>query len=346
VPVRIFFRGLVLFSAPNDGEPGRIVAELISDGGVKDQKPPHPHHHQAEIQILTGNGPVGPKPIVRGSTIAIRAPADAKDNNVVRRSPSWENFVPKLANVLRQDRTRTKDDNYLHSTVVINGGMLRVRNVVIWDQSGFPLEPGVLNGTGPATPAELKFLGSDVRGHMANECVVEILEANTVAIEGYKEMKEEEETRLTGRKPDKDPGRSVNAGHEVRGEGNPFTSPDTVEILINNYEHQRLSPTPWGMDFQWLFRRAGYSPINLSGGEFNDLRDFVADFGQPNQEGKRPWQEDLDTLLPDPGSGFPFPYIIRNGLTPLKPLGRSTSTEIDSRPVCVPGEDDTTTGGH
>ena len=36
----------------------------ISDPGANDK---HPHHHQAEISILTGNGPVGPKPIQGGA---------------------------------------------------------------------------------------------------------------------------------------------------------------------------------------------------------------------------------------------------------------------------------------
>jgi len=213
-----------------------------------------------------------------------------------------------------------------------------VRNVVIWDASGFPLVAGP-NGTLPATAAPLKFVESEVQGHMANECVVEILDADSVNISKFEDLDPKREQDLTGRVPI--PGQSVNGTHRPPGSGNPITSPNTIEILINNYEYQRIKPTPWGLDFQWLFLRAGYPLVNLSGTEFTNLDTFGRTGYEPGVPPNQTlWKQDRDDLLPNEAEGLPFPYAIRSQLTPLTKLPpRLPPTEIDARPVCVPGEE-------
>ena len=187
MPVRIHFRGLILFRFP---EPQKIVAELISPVGVAPPKGapagslPHPHHHQSEIQVLDGTGPSAPVPLNRGDTVSINALTPSK----YVLSPSFDQYVPSLSEIaahsdaMKASKKGTPDPGYLLSAVIINGGLVRVRSVVTWDASGFPLDGGP-HGNSPARPGELKFLGSDVQGNMANEVVVEI-DADSVKIDG------------------------------------------------------------------------------------------------------------------------------------------------------------------
>jgi hypothetical protein len=308
VPVRIHFRGLILFRFP---EAQKIVAELISPDYAEPRPGDrqHPHHHQSEIQVLDGTGPSAPRPLRRGDVVSINAP---KDTNY-QTSPSFDQYVPSLREIAAhsdQMSARAKgpwNDAYLRSTVIINGGLLRVRSVVTWDASGFPLDGG-RHGNSPARPGELKFLGSDLQGNMANEVVVEI-DAASVKIDG--------------------------APVKQSGKPNPYTSSDGVEILINNFEFQRTKPTPWGIDFQWLFMRAGYAPVNLDGAEYAR---FTA---AANKYDGKLWDEDRTTLLAKgPGEALPFPYLVANRLTPLTPLMTpKPAAEIDSRPVCVPAKE-------
>jgi hypothetical protein len=315
-------RGLILLSVP---EPEKIVAELISDGRVEPAsiaaaRQPHAHHHQAEIQVLTGQGPAAPRPLLRGSRVEINAP---KSSQVVR-SQSYLDFVPKLSAIAARSQSgelkansAPRNDDFVRSTVTINGGVLRVKNVTTWDASGFPLDGGE-KGVTPARPALLKFLGCDVQGHMANEVIVEI-ESDTVTISGAPEVK--------GR-------RTLNAKHTAVQTPNPHTSHGNIEILINNFEFQRAKPAPWGLDFQWMFMRAGYAPIDLSRGDFIQLNADATKYD------KDLWNKDLEMLMRDPTKALPFPYIVNhNRLTPLNPLPARPAAEIDSRPVCVPGEE-------
>ena len=328
MPVRIIFRGLILFRFPDAGEDaGKIVAELISDNAIAPKGAsvagqPHAHHHQSEIQVLTGQGPAAPRPLLQNSKVEITGPT----RPAIERSPSYEQFVPKLSEIAAHSgamragpKKGALNDRYLRSTVTINGGLLRARNVVTWDASGFPLDGGP-NGVSAARSGELKFLGSDVQGHMANEVVVEILDDDSVEIGGAPEA--------TGQP-------SLNRRHRAIQAPNPHTSSDSVEILINNFEFQRRKPVPWGIDFQWLFMRLGYPAVDLSGPEYdrfnNAANGYDADL----------WAEDRTTLLPNgAGAALPFPYLLSNRLTQLSPLNPpKPAAEIDSRPVCVPGEE-------
>jgi len=86
VPVRIHFRGLILFRFP---EAQKIVAELISPDYAEPRPGDrqHPHHHQSEIQVLDGTGPSAPRPLRRGDAYVRRIrptpPADFGGPRVV-----------------------------------------------------------------------------------------------------------------------------------------------------------------------------------------------------------------------------------------------------------------------
>ena len=349
--VRIFFRGLVLFSIPETGDDeGKIVAKLItrpapgpsgggsSVGGTPASGGPSaggmhaghtgpaqiggspargPHDHTAEIQI------------VNGAEIKEMISSPLRDRRTeitvlggeprTRRSQSFRNHVPKLSTLAsRAGLTRGDPDNsYVSHTITIDRGVLRVKDVVTWDEGGYPLPTHVAGqpdwvragfGELPTTPAMLKFAGCEMQGHMANECVVEIPDATAVDVS-------------TG------PGEHhrYKALHQL----NQRTALDTVDIRYTNYPIQRAKPVPWGLDFQWLMIAAGYGTVDMAAEP--NFREFL-DFATQYDAGLL--REDLEALLPAP-RGRPFPYIVpTEPLITLKPL-----TALDSRPVCVPGDE-------
>ena len=333
MPVTIHFRGLILFRFPKEGG---LIAEMISNRTnepktaiqprgprvTPEPNPPHAHHHQAEVQILSENGNMLPVHLGLDSRLDIVTGTRA----TIDKTDSYLQHVPRLSTIVqRADRkplaTNTRNRDYLRSTVTVDQGRIRVKDVVIWDASGFPLG-GAKTGETPARPAELKFMGCDLWGHMANQCSVDI------------DTDEIELRYDPGQGKPGDP--NLSRPHRPLRSPNAYTSPGTIEILISNFEFERGTPVPWGLDFQWLFGRAGYAPVDLDGPEFARLDEFGK-----NYQGGKLWSADMHDLLNDSRSGFPFPYLVHNPLLALRPL-----TQIDSRPVCVPGEDDTTTGGH
>jgi hypothetical protein len=305
VPVRVYFRGLILFRFPTKGDDaGKLVAELIT-APLAGKQPPA-HDHEPEILVVTGGARPVPANLQRGTTVAI----DAAGARGVQRSQSFIDHVPRLSRLAAKTtphlKRGTPNPRYVRNTVIINRGVARVKDVVIWDAGGFPLT-GAVGGL-PSTAAEVKFMACNSEGHAANECVVDIPDASEVEISGT-------EPSLKGRF------RSI-------GRRNQHGSANTVEIMVRNYEIQREKPVPWGLDFQWLFLRAGYIPINLAGAEFTSFDAFATRYDAGL------YGEDRAELLPGT-EGLPFPYVRESALTRLRPL-----TDIDSRPVCVPGEDD------
>jgi hypothetical protein len=282
------------------------VAELITERSGQ-AKAPGPHHHQTEIQILTGARHMPPKNLAHGDRVDITIPGSGG----AERAPSFTRYVPKLSAVAASSAPATigrpgaPNPAFVRNTITVNRGIIRVRNLVTWDAGGFPLSGN--RGNDPAQPVEIKFLGSEVRGHMANECVLEVLDADSAQISAS----------------DAD----VRGNHKAHGAPNPYTSDDTLEILISNFEFQRRKPVPWGMDFQWLFMAAGYQAVQLPG---NELAEFKR-FGQAYD--RELFDEDQRTLLPLDPVGLPFPYLVGEARAPLTAL-----SEVDARPICVPGD--------
>ena len=292
--------------------------------------------HQAEIQVATG-GPelvagrgrnqlralakaeapkthaLAPLPLPARSKNAARAPRveisiPGKPAGV-RRSRSFYEHVPKIARLA--DMTTPplalgdEDDSYVRTTVVVNRGTLRVTDVVIWDTS-YTLGATALDT--PSAPAEIKFMGVNVSGHAATACVLEVRDTDAVTIHW--------------------PGKAdIARGFQSTRARNQLAPERTTKVMVRNFEYQRTSPVPWGLDFQWLFARLGYGTVDLG----DELRAFKR-MARGNKTLQPLLRDDLKSLIRG-AKGRPFPYIVSNAsLTPLSPL-----TGTQSRPLCIGG---------
>jgi len=341
VPVRIFFRGLVLFRFPTDGDDAnKLVAELISEPVDRTHPqgvPPGQDDHEAEIQIVTGANvqQLLPQGLTREARVDITIPDPPAGtvptfDRVIRRAPSFDAHVPKISRLARQTpeplRPGQPDNRYVRNTITVNRGVIRVKDVVIWDEGGFRLTPtpppgNILPadiGLVPATAAQVKFMAVEVRGHAANECVVEVPETDIVVLESQAHPQ-------------------LSKKYQSVRKRNQRAQNNTIDILFRNYEYQREKPVPWGMDFQFFFARLGYGTVDLDAA--GELTTFDTN---GRRYDPRLLADDRRSLLPV-NDGHPFPYIISENslgkLVPLHPPVPSTSTDIDSRPVCVPGDE-------
>jgi len=317
--------------------PSREVA-----GGARAKALQQKDQHDAEIQVVTGadaerdsarrkprskrkgaNSPsrdrtridhaemvkaLPPTPLFSDARVEISVPGC---EGRVRRAPSFWHHVPsigRMADMMALQPTVPEEQKYVRNTVVINGGKVRVKDVVIWD-TGFPLEKNVRDA--PSAPAVIKFMGVDYLGHAANECVVEFENAKKGVIIESKQMDfGEAYVSLTGR--------------------SQLAPEKTVEVMFRNYEYQRDKPVPWGMDFQLMFKRLGYAPLGSKDLDREEMRNFE-DAARKARFGTL-LNEDKATLW-DEGKWWPFPYIVSNAsLTSLSPL-----TGTKSRPLCVSG---------
>ncbi|HEX7121633.1 MAG TPA: hypothetical protein VF178_04615 [Gemmatimonadaceae bacterium] len=307
MPVRIHFRGLVLFRFPLRGpDAGKLVAELISE---PESATPGPHHHRTEIQLVTGERALPPRPLKRGERIDITIAGKGQ----VERAASFRQHVPRLSRIaaesadpsLRKGPAPSGNRDYVRNTVTVNRGVIRVKHLATWDEEGFPIDGKPREQ--PPQPAEIKFLGSAVQGHMAGECVLEVLDADEIEVSSSD--------------------REIGGRHRASRAPNPHTSANGVEVLVSNLEFQRAKPVPWAMDFQWLFLAAGYSAGSLPADEYARFRQFASAYDAAL------FDEDRATLLPDEKQGLPFPYVVGAPSMSLKPLA-----ELDNRPLCVPGD--------
>ena len=344
MPVRIYFRGLILFRFPTEGnDKGKLVAELLTEPPNRKPGPafqPGQDDHDATIQVITGEdvrqllpGKLNwlrlalggqrqrvqqllPQSLTRRARVEITIPG-CKDGGVTPLK-SFTQHVPKI-DTLAQMAGLKKDpginpDDYLRATVVVDCGKIRVHDVVTWD-NGFPL-PGANRGDTPATPAEVKFCGTDAAGHAANECV---LEADGDVVE----ISSPHDPLLHGSR-----WQSTRQRNQVGQE-------NTTDILVENFEYQRGKPVPWGLDFQWLFARLGYGEADLGAAEVNAFK------GEARKYDQVLLAQDESSMLQGT-TGRPFPYIVSNqsllSLTPIRNLQTgSPLTATKSRPLCVGG---------
>ena len=328
MPVRIIFRGLVLFQFPETGpNVGRLVASLINNraltGGFENASRPQPghgrheHDHSAEIQILTGEGP-GHDPRPRLLRPDVDVDIVVRGEKKITRARSFDRHVPDLAAVIANGiepvRTAGRGEpntTLIQNVVTVDRGVVRAKNVIDWDQEGHPLSGNPAErGERPGSPVLVKFMGSNVRGHMASEVIVEIDDADQVDLRSAQDPKLNGPRRGTGR-----------PSHRV--------PPETVEVLVTNYEFRRDRPVAWGLDYQWLFETAGYRPAELAGPEFEAWRRFAVNYDQES------FESETAVLLGGPNHtvGRPFPYIESvDALTPLQPL-----TDQHNPPVCLHG---------
>jgi len=321
VPVRIIFRGLMLFQIP-ESEPKKLLAYMVNNpnlpGGSKPDE--HAHYHRTEIQILAGKeqglDPLAKVPKVLNPKAALDIIVGEKG---VKPSRSFSEYIPNLAKVIEKatipgysqakpTRNPSLGDTLIQNIITVDGGIVRARNVTTWDEGGYPLSGKPADGVKADLPAKLKFMGSSVRGHMATDVVVEIPGDKIVALKN--------EHRAL----------DIREWQESDGPRDPDMPPGTVEILVTNYEPPMEKPIPWGLDFQWLFEAAGYPPTDLSKSADDEFKKWVtaAEAYDPGL-----FKTDFNTFFPNGPMGSPFPYIQNAGdlteLPPLHPLTRPLS---------------------
>lgn len=333
MPVRVIFRGLILFQFPRTGDyAGKLVAVLVNNpevtgGDSTPSGPPlehgrHEHNHDADYQILTGRGEATeliPRALRADVNLDIILPPDSQGKKELSVARSFLRHVPDLDAVIERGTDDVRKSarvepkrRLIRNIVTVDRGTVLVRDLVAWNEAEFPLSGSPADrGERPRSHALVKFMGSGVRGHMASEVIVEVGDANTVDV------------RLST-----DPKPQHHAGADAP---NPRVPPNTVEILVTNYEYQRGKPVPWSFDFQWLFELARYGAVELGGREFTAWEPFARRYDRAL------FDSDRALLLPGT-TGLPFPYLESyDALTRLTPL----TNELE-RPLCGSGWTSTT----
>lgn len=349
MPVRIIFRGLILFRFPKEGEKdaGKLVAQLINKPDIErrpkkatsDRPPrgPHEHHHVGQIQIATDHGAGDqrtPVDLDVGDRIEITAIDDNEQSlgaGQVRRSPSFDAHVPRLSAIVELGTPNVKSaggkrgnrkGDLVSSTVTIDRGTVRARQLVMWDEGAFPLQGQPGSGASPSIPGLVKFVGSDYQGYIASEVVVDI-DAPGVAIKGMKKNQ-------------------LNRSHRGRGALNHRVPYNMTEIVVTNFEVQEDTPHPFGLDYQWLFEAAGYPAADLSGNTLNEFSSFGARFNSAVYENERRVMldaADQTGAIDSHRVGHPFPYLSPDSPNPFG-RARLSSTDEDYRPICIGGTDE------
>jgi hypothetical protein len=350
VPVRIIFRGLILFNVDKEGEEsGTITAKLIDGPEMFHHdmgEAASPHRHVGEMQIYPGETPVpaveiqaeapahGDMHMDAGGESASSIPFEyvilepganvnltINSDQFVQRDDTYKDLCPKLHEIAKTARLERHGDKelkakFVRNTVTINRGTIRVRDVVSWD-AGAP-ELGNHRRTGINAPVGVSFIGSDTVGYVASECVIDILDADSVTID------------------DK----------EFRGIGVPsvHVAPNMVEILITNFAPQRTKPLPWSLHYRWMFEAAGYRARPLPKADLDRFEKAVAGYDEATLHAEKAM-----FLGADNGEtiGLPFPYIDLNNrvvasLTPTGSVPALTTADPWDRPLCPLGDCGTT----
>jgi len=298
----------MLFQIPEAGpNAGKLVAYVVNHPtfGGGSNAPGHVHDHKTLVQILTGEekGPdLVAKEIAHNATfdISVEGPKG------VYPSASFDQHIPDLGDVIAKATPAIKnaargglDRTFIQNVVTVDRGIVRAKDVTTWDQGGYPLSGNADEmGVRAPSPAIVKFMGSDVQGHMATEVVVEISDAEQV------QLKSDHDSRFNGLKKG-----SANPSY-------PNIPARTVEILISSYESPGAKPTPWGLDFQWLFQAAGYGAADLAGSEFTAWVEAGRGYDANLFDAERTAFFGAQGTI-----GRPFPYIeSADSLMPLEPL--------------------------
>lgn len=313
MPVRIVFRGLMLFHFPQTGpDAGKLVAWLINQRAAKGGGggPGGPHDHRAEIQIVTGRSSNELIPTVLQPDVNVDIQIEGGEP--IRRSASFNEHVATLETIIAKGTPPVQaaakgppNRELVQNVVTVDRGLVRVKDVMAWDEGAYPLKGGPGTGNRASAPVLVNFTGSETQGHMASEVIVEVDQATSVRL-------------TTGKAP-----AALESG--VTKPAHRHVPPNAVEILVTNYEPPSGKPTPWGLDFQWLFEAAGYSSADLSGDRFRaweNLRSYD----------ERLFDTERALFLGAPPSavGRPFPYVQSvASITSLTPLASPRNP-----PVC------------
>ena len=339
--VRIIFRGLTLFTFEKEADPsvtnqnrGRLTAHLVSHGEGQ-------HKHRPKLQIFgrdtSPNGSQHPvlAEDLQGKTVAMKLEGHTGTADGVKVLPSFLDYVPDLGLLIGEVRPHLSPEEfesikrkYVAATVVIENGEIRSRDFVSWDWHG--------NG-----PAPVAYMGTSFRGFAASEVVVDVGDDS--------EGSDDDDAKylsITSK------ARHLNykcfpLARNSSG-GSDDVSPNTVEVSITNFAHQRPHPLYWNMHYQWLFAAAGFEPRLDSAGAplYAGSEQYVALKKAAQDFDKMEW--DHDFLDEHQRLGHPFPFIL-DRLEPLAPIAEfrepyvptghppfppGTGHDPNSRPIC------------
>jgi len=193
---------------------------------------------------------------------------------------AFDDYVPKLGD-LRTDSRGTPDPDYVLAKIIVPHGVMRPRDLVSWDYEG-------------NQPSTVAFMGTDFRGCVANEAVLEMGDDDD-------EDTWVDEKHLSIRS---DIGLPTKLWPLTKGTNYvDETDPNTLEILITNFTPQRRRGVFWSLHYQSLFSAVGYAP-NKSYENTTQYEQFVRN---ATAFDKDEWDADLEGM----GIGYPFPFITK-----------------------------------
>ena len=328
--VRIIFRGLTLFEFAKEADPGdpkhnrgTLTAHLVSHGTGA-----HVHRPKLQIYGLTTSNGTQPEPAPArqfNETVTMALKRRTSPPAGVSVATSFLDYVPDL-NLLspRAKRSGDIDMGFVEASVVLNEGTLRARDFVSWDWHG-------------NAPVPVAYMGTSFRGFAASEAVVDIDDKSVVGDNCF--VIESNDSATNGEWT------PMVMGSETSDD----VSPNTVEVSITNFAHQRPHPLYWNMHYQWLFAAAGFEPLldaatkeplYAKSEQYLALKKAAQDFD------KTEWDHDFDDIVQR--LGHPFPFIL-DRLEPLAPIAEfrepyvptghppfppGTGHDPRSRPIC------------
>lgn len=332
MPVRIIFRGLALFEFGKDGQ---LIANLLNDQGAKGV-----HNHEPQMRVI-GRAAAPVSRSITGYTINLNQGGGGAAGGVVR-DPTFNDHVPSLRAIDPAGPTGKEYPSLVAARVVVPEGRLHVSGLVTWPSDRVAAPP---TGTRPGQPqslhwpAQVRFVGSNLRGHMANECTIDTdwdtldVLAKTIG----------EPSPAPGPEPvfPDNPIQPVTTAKY--GAANATFSqqiePDWIEVLVTNFAPQREYSVPWSLHYQWMFRLRGFAASPLSG--YDSFAARANGYGpstSPPPPGRgRELDEDL-TLFPGvAANGYPFPYI--HFPTAYSYSGPRPLQDPFNRPICPQGQE-------
>lgn len=329
---RIIFRGLMAFAfdeaipdpaaARDDEDLGTMTVLLVSGSG-------HGHDHEPRLRFIADEGPRGGNGRGTVKQLPIRHRridvdwASPTEPDGVRVSRSVLGHVPRLQDLIG-GAPYARDADYLGlaapaklkklvvSQIVVPRGRL-VATKLVWCecQEHHPQFHQPVRMAGLGLPAF----------HMASELVVE------TSRDGNAQLNLDYETFTTNNK-----GQLARLHRFVPASGHAQeVPPDTIEVLVTNFTHQRPVMAPWSVHYQWFFLLQ-QDPTAGSVRFTRPMLDAIRARLPKDAASRAAFDHDLDAMGPGSGggTGFPFPYIehphVNQRLTPLR--------SPDFRPIC------------
>jgi len=219
----------------------------------------------------------------------------------------FDTHVPNLRK-LRSDSRQKPQPGFVESWITLPHGKLRARDLVSWDSD--------VN-----QPAEVAFMGTDFRGFVANEAVLDVGDDET-DYEDNDPFKYLSITSTTDGIPNRLWAMTKGANYVQE------TDPNTVEILITNFAPQRRRGVFWSLHYQAAFDAVGFArnPDYQSVIQYEKFVEAAKRFDEHE------WNDDVMEM----NIGQPFPYVIPESIQSL-PGVRPAALAILTGPPDDPG---------